>query len=96
MQLRQFSHKLWILERSTLKESDHSILKKYRLIRTAQKFELVFGDIFVILLVKPRNPLINCLTKDFENLLVKRAKSTKMSPKTTSNFHAARINRYFF
>ena len=47
MQLRQFSHKLWILERSLEKESDHSILKKYRLIRTAQKFELVFGDIFM-------------------------------------------------
>ena len=64
MQLRQFSHKLGIRERSTLKESDHSILKKYRLIRAAWKFEVVFGDIFVLFLYKIENPLFFTFTKD--------------------------------
>ena len=64
MLLRQFSHELWIRERSTLKDSKKSIKNKYRLIRAAWKFEVGFGDIFVLFLYKNENPLFFTFTKD--------------------------------
>ena len=80
MQLRQFSHKLWIRERSTLKDSTKSIKNKYRLIRAAWKFEVGFGDIFVLLLCKIENPLFYTFTKDSRFYIVK---ARKYRPKRT-------------
>ena len=70
----QFSHKIWIRERSTLKESDPELQKKYRLIRAAWKFEVGFGDIFVHLRCKFENPLFFTFTKDSRFYNVKARK----------------------
>ena len=43
--------------------------KKRVLIRVAWKFDLDFGNILLILLVKSRNPLLKLVPKDFELLL---------------------------
>ena len=53
--LEEFSHKLWILKLSLLKIRSPEVQKNLPSIRAARKFDIDFGNIFIII----GNPIVN-------------------------------------